>query len=61
MQCEQRNSLLISTCGHFVSFHEGGPPVQCLAAEDAAEGAVVLVADGTHYLIHGPPIQLLIA
>lgn len=48
------------TCGHLVGFEQGSAPVEGLAPEDAAEGAVVLVADGVHDVVHGPAIELLV-
>ena len=35
-------------------------PVERLPPEHAAEGAVVLPADGVHDLVHGPPVELLV-
>jgi len=48
------------TCGHLVSLHKSCAPVQSLPPEDSAEGAVILVADGPHNIVHRPAIELLV-
>lgn len=48
------------TGGHARGLEQVGAPVQGLAAENAAEGAVVAGANLPDNLVHGPAVQLLV-
>lgn len=46
--------------GDDVALEQSGAPVQGLAPEDAAEGAVVFPAHLGHDVVHGPTVEVLV-